>query len=115
MKRKKYIKKGYNEKSLNNLKSYFIGDGRAIENGRKGGINSGIKRRYKSITKKKLNCLLNLYNYFDNISEEEAINTFQTEFKEEEKEKIKDIYNMYKKMKSKKHFSMKSLNHNFMK
>ncbi len=86
-----YIKKGYNIKSLNNLKSYKKGESRSIVNGSIGGINSGITRRKKAKLKEKVILIYELQKKISTFSCEELYD-FLSEYEDDKKDIIKEIF-----------------------
>ena len=86
-----YLKKGYNPISKNNLKMFVKGDSRTKSSGSKGGINSGISRKKKSIIKKKFLKLLELQSRINELSTTEFEAVVST-FDEEEQEQLMFIF-----------------------
>lgn len=71
-----------------NLKPYRKGEIRARENGRKGGIASGIKRRKNAETMRHFRAYTDFSNFIESLTDAEY-NDFIADFTEEEQEKIR--------------------------
>ncbi len=71
-----------------NLKPYRKGEIRARENGRKGGIASGIKRRKNAESVRHFRAYMDFSNFIESLTDAEY-NDFISDFTEEEQEKIR--------------------------
>ena len=73
--------------NIENLKPYKKGEIRAKENGHKGGIVSGIKRREKAEIQRHFRAYMEFSDYIKKLTDAEY-QDFISDFTEEEKEKI---------------------------
>lgn len=78
----------YNTK---NLKPYYKGEIRARENGRKGGIQSGIVRRRNAEARRSFEKHLEIQNFIDSLTDEEY-KDFVADFTEEQQNEIRFRY-----------------------
>ena len=73
--------------NIENLKPYKKGEIRAKENGHKGGIASGIKRREKAETQRHFRAYMEFSDYIKKLTDAEY-QDFISDLTEEEQEKI---------------------------
>lgn len=71
-----------------NLTPYRKGEARARENGRKGGIASGIKRKHYADIRRYFKNYMDFSNFIDSLTDAEY-KDFISDFTEEEQEKIR--------------------------